>query len=106
VLLRTFVGGALQPEMLQYSDDELRAIVRAELAEILGVGGSEDFSIVTRYERAMPQYHVGHLDRVARISASCAKLPGLEVAGNYLAGVGIPDCIASGEQAAERILAS
>ena len=103
VILRTFVGGALQPEMLARSDDELLEIVRGELAELLGVGGREDFAFVARYERAMPQYHVGHLERVAEIDRARSKHPGLALAGNAYSGVGVPDCIASGEQAAERV---
>lgn len=103
VLLRTFVGGALQPELLSLSDGGLRALVRDELADILGATGREDFGIVARYERVMPQYHVGHLDRIAGIVSRLSIHPNLAIAGNYLNGVGIPDCIHSGEQAAERI---
>ena len=62
------------------------------------------FQEVKRYEGAMPQYHVGHLDRIARIEALAGKHLGLEIAGNAYHGVGIPDCIHSGEQAAERLL--
>jgi oxygen-dependent protoporphyrinogen oxidase len=101
VILRTFIGGALQPELLARSDDELLSIVRAELAELLGVRGREDFAFVARYERAMPQYHVGHLERVAAIERARSKHAGLALAGNAYGGVGVPDCIQSGEQAAE-----
>ena len=103
VLLRTFVGGAMQPEMLEHTDDELIAIVQGELRALLGVTGTPDFTRVARYTSAMPQYHVGHLDRVARIEAETAVLPGLALAGNAYHGVGIPDCIHSGEQAAESL---
>ncbi len=105
VLLRTFVGGALQPDLLSLSDEELVSLVRSELAEMLGVRGQPDFARVYRYPRAMPQYHVGHLDRVARIEALTARHPGFALAGNAYRGVGIPDVIASGEAAAESILA-
>jgi oxygen-dependent protoporphyrinogen oxidase len=105
VLLRTFVGGALQPELLTRSDEELIALVRAELADLLGVTGREDFARVCRYHRAMPQYHVGHLDRVARIEQLLSQHPGLQLAGNAYHGVGLPDCIHSGETAAERLAA-
>jgi len=103
VLLRTFVGGAMQPELMQQSDEEMIATVRAELAALLGVTGEPDFADVVRYDNAMPQYHVGHLDRVAKIEEQMAKHPGLAIAGNAYRGVGIPDCIHSGEQAAERL---
>jgi oxygen-dependent protoporphyrinogen oxidase len=104
VVLRTFVGGALQPEILERTDDELTAIVRSELAEILGVRGEPRFVHISRHEQAMPQYHVGHRDRVARITALTAKHPGLALAGNAYDGVGIPDCVQSGESAAERVI--
>lgn len=103
ILLRTFVGGALQPEMLDQSDEEILTVVRAELRSILGVGGEPDFMEVCRYERSMPQYHVGHCERVARIRELIAGNDGLELAGNAYSGVGIPDCISSGESAAERL---
>ena len=103
VVLRTFVGGAMQPEMLDRSDEELISLVRGELEEILGVTGEPTFSVVARYERAMPQYHVGHLDRVAAIEAASARHLALGIAGNAYHGVGIPDSVHSGEQAAEQI---
>ena len=106
VQLRTFVGGAMQPELFALSDEEIRDLVRRELAEILGVAGTEDFMIVARYPRAMPQYHVGHLDLVAKIEAAATPYPQLALAGNAYYGVGIPDCIHSGEQAAERLIAA
>ncbi|NQV24132.1 MAG: protoporphyrinogen oxidase [Rhodopirellula sp.] len=104
ILLRTFVGGALQPEMLDQSDDEILQTVRAELKSILGVGGEPDFMEVCRYKRSMPQYHLGHCERVARIRDLTEGFAGLELAGNAYAGVGIPDCVSSGESAAERIV--
>ena len=103
IVLRTFVGGAMQPELLDRNDAELIALVRGELEEILGVTGEPTLAVVARYERAMPQYHVGHLDRVAAIEAASARHLALGIAGNAYHGVGIPDSIHSGEQAAERI---
>jgi oxygen-dependent protoporphyrinogen oxidase len=100
-VLRTFVGGALQPELLGRTDDELKHLVLAELREILGVRGTPIFTRVCRHERAMPQYHVGHQDRVARIQTLLAAHPRLALAGNAFDGVGIPDCVQSGERAAE-----
>jgi oxygen-dependent protoporphyrinogen oxidase len=103
VVLRTFVGGALQPGLLHKSDDELTRIVRSELAEILGVRGEPTFVRISRHDRAMPQYYVGHRDRVARIRTLLAGQPRLALAGNAYEGVGIPDCVASGESAAEQV---
>lgn len=104
VVLRTFVGGAMHPEKMQLSDDEMKEIVRRELAAMLGVSGEPDFQEVVRYENSMPQYYVGHLDRVASIESRVSNLTGLELAGNAYRGVGIPDSIASGEAAAERVI--
>ncbi len=100
VILRTFVGGAMQPEQFDKTDAEIQAVVQKELREILGVRGEPEFSIVARYARAMPQYTVGHLERVAKIREFESQLPRIAIAGNAYDGVGIPDCIESGERAA------
>lgn len=105
VQLRTFVGGAMQPELMQLSDAEMITLVRTELESILGVTWKPDFTVVARWMRSMPQYHVGHLDCVAEVERALAGFPNLALAGNAYHGVGIPDCIHSGEQAAERLFA-
>jgi oxygen-dependent protoporphyrinogen oxidase len=102
VLLRTFVGGALQEELLRREDDDVADLVREELRDLLGVRGADFFEVV-RHERAMPQYEVGHLGIVAAIERSLAAHPRLALAGNAFEGVGIPDCVRSGERAAERL---
>jgi oxygen-dependent protoporphyrinogen oxidase len=104
VLLRTFVGGALQPELCALDDQEVIRLVKEELQAMLGVRGEPDFAMVFRYPKAMPQYHVGHLDVVAGIERLTAQHSGFAIAGNAYHGVGIPDAIASGERAAERIV--
>ena len=106
VLLRTFIGGALQPELCDLDDAAIVELVRRELNELLGVRGEPDFVRVLRHTRAMPQYHVGHLDLIGRIQAELVNYSGIALAGNYLTGVGIPDSIASGEAAAEAIFRS
>jgi oxygen-dependent protoporphyrinogen oxidase len=103
IVLRTFVGGALQPELFGRSDEELTQLVCSELGDILGVRGEPTFVRVSRHERAMPQYHVGHGERVARIKALVARHPRLALAGNAYEGVGIPDCVQSGEASAGRL---
>lgn len=103
VELRTFVGGAMQPELVNHSDDQILELVRQELRELLGVVWKPDFAIVARWTRSMPQYHVGHLGKIARIEADLKSQPRLGLAGNALYGVGLPDTIASGERAAERV---
>lgn len=106
VQLRTFVGGAMQPELFQRSDAELLGIVREELESILGVIWKPDFTTIARWSRSMPQYHVGHLDRVAAIDRELAAHPRLALAGSAYHGVGLPDSIHSGEEAAEKIARS
>ena len=103
VLLRAFVGGALQPELAELSEAELVSRVRADLRDLLGIERAPLFAEVNKWERSMPQYHVGHLERVERIEARLASLPGLVLAGNAYSGPGIPDCIRSGERAADLI---
>ena len=104
VLIRAFVGGATQPELVSRSDQELRAMAHGDLAELLGIVGEPVGQAVARWERRMPQYHVGHLARVAEIEQMAWELPGFGLAGNAYRGVGVPACIHSGEQAAERVV--
>ena len=106
VLLRTFLGGAMRPDQIQMSDEEMVATVRRELGELLGVRGEPDLAVVSRFERAMPQYHIGHLDLIERIEATTQGLAGLELTGSAYRGVGIPDVIAHATQAAERVIDS
>ncbi len=103
-LLRVFVGGARHPELADMPDDQLLPLVRRHTDKLLHIQGDPVFIDVAHWPRTMPQYHVGHKDRVARIEARTASLPQLQLAGNAYHGVGIPDCIHGGEQAAERIL--
>jgi oxygen-dependent protoporphyrinogen oxidase len=104
-LVRAFIGRAGQQEVLAHSDEELVRLVREELDEVSGISGEPVVQRVWRLNKVMPQYIVGHLDRVARIEAAVSKVPGLEIAGNMLRGVGIPDCIAAGESASDRLFA-
>ncbi|QDU81932.1 Protoporphyrinogen oxidase [Polystyrenella longa] len=106
ILLRTFVGGALQPELLLQTDDEIKQFTMAEIKDIFGLKNEPDFIEISRYEGAMPQYHVGHTERIASIQKEAAVLNGFELAGNIYEGVGIPDCIHNAEEAAKRLLAT
>jgi oxygen-dependent protoporphyrinogen oxidase len=103
VLIRVFIGGALQAELLDLPDTELRRIAHDELAELLQITGMPLVADIARWPRSMPQYHVGHLARLDRIEQLAAGVPTLALAGNAYRGVGIPQCIASGEAAAERM---
>ncbi len=101
-VVRVFMGGAMRPELAAAADDELCAIAKSQLAELLGVRGEPAFTHVARWQKAMPQYHLGHVERVAEIKHRTANWPGLELAGNAYEGVGVPLCIRSGEGAADR----
>jgi oxygen-dependent protoporphyrinogen oxidase len=104
--LRVFVGGAVRPDMYKLEDPRIIETVEKELSRLLRIKSNPVFTIIKRYPEAMPQYHVGHGELVERIQREIKKLDGIEVAGNAFGGVGIPDCINSGERAAERLLQS
>lgn len=103
VLLRTFVGGALDPETATLDDDRLTTLVRSELAAVIGARGTPHYVQIDRWTRAMPQYHLGHVERVAAIKTRLEAIPGLAIAGAAYEGVGIPQVIASGQAAAARV---
>ncbi len=105
-LLRTFWGGALEPRALDLDDTALAALAGREIGDLLGIAGAPRLVRVHRHPLAMPQYLIGHLDRVAAIEARAARHPGLALAGSAYRGVGVPDCIRSGEAAAENVLAA
>ena len=104
VLLRVFLGGYHLPEVPTWSDSALVAAARHGLGRWVGVWGEPELVRVDRYLESMPRYLVGHADRIAEVQRDVARITGLEVAGNAYAGVGIPDSIRSGEEAALRTL--
>jgi oxygen-dependent protoporphyrinogen oxidase len=101
VLLRAFVGGALQPEMFALDETDMLSSVERDLRELLGIKTRPLFAEVAKWQNSMPQYEVGHLDRVEQIDDELSQIPALALAGNAYRGAGIPDCIRSGEKAAE-----
>lgn len=103
-LLRCFLGGARDPEVLTLSDDEIVALVRQELSEILGFSLEPLFYRVHRWPASMAQYVVGHAERVSRIRTELEEHPGLFLAGNGYSGIGISDCVRTGRSAAQRAL--
>jgi oxygen-dependent protoporphyrinogen oxidase len=100
VLVRVFMGGALDPRTARLPDAELSALARDEAAVLIGATGGPLVEQVDRWEGAMPQYHVGHLARVERIERAAATIGGFALAGAAYRGVGIPQVIASGQTAA------
>jgi oxygen-dependent protoporphyrinogen oxidase len=104
-IVRCSVGRIGEEALLQRDDDELAALAAAELAEATGVRGTPAASRVTRWGGALPQYTVGHLDRVATIRATMAAQPGLAVCGAAYDGVGIPACVATARAAVSQVMA-
>jgi oxygen-dependent protoporphyrinogen oxidase len=105
-LLRCFVGGALNERMLESDDGALMVAARDDLRDMLGITAEPVLTRVARWTKAMPQYHVGHAGRVEALEQCAAALPGLHLAGGAYRGVGIADCVRSGEVAAERVFES
>ena len=105
VLLRGFIGGPSNQHLLETSDEELIETVRAQIVELLGMpaGAQPVFARVYRWRGGMPQYTLGHLDRVGEIERRLAEVPGLSLAGGGYRGVGIPNCIESGERAVDKV---
>ena len=106
VVARCFLGGMDDAGVLEESDEAVLAAVTGELREIAGVTARARFSRIFRWPRSMAQYTVGHPARVAELEERVAAIPGLYLAGNAYHGIGIPDCVRMGKQAAEQILAA
>ncbi|HEU0140545.1 MAG TPA: protoporphyrinogen oxidase [Bryobacteraceae bacterium] len=102
VVLRCFVGG-LDDSFLRESDETITAAVRAELSGIMGVTAAPELVRISRWPRSMAQYTVGHESRLKEIEQRTARIEGLSLAGNAYYGIGVPDCIRLGKQAAGRI---
>ena len=103
-VVRCFLGGSRDEQVLQLTDENILNIVRDELRQILGVKADPLFTRLYRWESAMAQYTVGHLERLQRIEGLVKPLPGLALAGNAYRGIGVPDCIRSGEAAVQQVL--
>ncbi|MGA8442686.1 MAG: protoporphyrinogen oxidase [Candidatus Sulfotelmatobacter sp.] len=103
-LLRCFLAGSSAEDAWQLSDDAIIAIVRNELQQILGLRAAPLFARVYKWKSAMAQYGVGHLERLDRIERLRQQLPGLALAGNGYRGIGVPDCVRSGQDAATQVL--
>ncbi|MGC2370574.1 MAG: protoporphyrinogen oxidase, partial [Candidatus Sulfotelmatobacter sp.] len=103
-LLRCFFAGSSAENIWQLSDDAITTIVRTELQQILGLRAAPLFAHVYKWKAAMAQYGVGHLDRLDRIERLRRQFPGLALAGNAYRGIGVPDCVRSGQDAAKQLL--
>ena len=104
-LLTTFVGGQRNPELPGLAEDDIAALAHAEHAALLGAAEAPLFQAVTRWPRAIPQYTIGHLDRVARAEAAAKVLPGLFFCASWTGGVSVGDCIKNGHLVADAAVA-
>jgi oxygen-dependent protoporphyrinogen oxidase len=105
-LVRVFVGRAGQEKQITWNDGALLEIARQELELTLGITSEPLLTRIFQWEKAMPQYNLGHPERLDRINTGLDDFPGLGLAGNGYLGIGIPDCIHSGELALEKVLQS
>jgi oxygen-dependent protoporphyrinogen oxidase len=104
VLFRTMIGGARKPQLAELPDEELFDLVRANLKEIMGLDAEPAFASVYRHEKAIPQYVVGHSDRLAAIDRQLETFPGLVMTGNAFRGVSLNDCVLNASRTAERLV--
>ena len=103
-LLRCFFAGLNAESVWPFADDRIVGIVRKELLQILGLRAEPLFARVYKWKSAMAQYGIGHLDRLDRIERLRQQLPGLALAGNGYRGIGVPDCVRSGRDAAKQLV--
>lgn len=92
-LLRVFIGGSRDPNAVDRTDDELIATATCRLRDLLEIRGEPVLVDVCRYKEAIPQYHLGHGEKIARLQTAVDAIPGLHVVGNYLDGVSLNDCV-------------
>ena len=104
VSVRCYLGGVGREAILQQDDEALVRCVRDELASIVGLQAAPHYVDVNRWHRAMPQYTIGHLDRLAQLETAVSRFGGLSITGAGYRGVGLPDCIRDGAETAARTL--
>ncbi|MDR2757317.1 MAG: protoporphyrinogen oxidase [Planctomycetaceae bacterium] len=105
-LIRIFAGGNRTPELAELPENLLIPLLLTEMRKILKITGEPLFTVTSHWSQTMPQYHVGHCELVQEIESLTNSEPTLALAGNAFHGVGIPNCIQSGFQAAEKLVSS
>jgi len=103
VLLRTMVGGARASQLAELPDEQLLDRVRSDLRDIMGLTAEPEFARIYRHEKAIPQYLVGHSERLAAIDKHLEDLPGLVLTGNAFRGVSLNDCVLNATKTAQAI---
>ncbi|MFC4559173.1 protoporphyrinogen oxidase [Virgibacillus kekensis] len=104
-LLRCYVGRPSDQSVVDLSDEEITEIVLRDLNKTMNITEKPEFSVITRWKNAMPQYTVGHKERIARVRNSADReLPGVFLTGSSYEGIGVPDCIDQGEKAVADVL--
>jgi len=105
-LLTIFIGGARNPQAARLEEGELTATAHSELQKVLGISAEPQLVAITRWERAIPQYNLGHAARVRRIESLLEEIPGLNLIGNYLHGVSTGDVIKEADRVAKEVAGS
>ncbi len=105
VIIRCFIGGNIAEEMFEHDEPGIASAVEGELKSILSLNAAPLFRRVYKWRKAMAQYTVGHSARVDRIKSLVAQTPGLALAGNAYSGIGVPDCVRTGKEAAWAVMA-
>jgi oxygen-dependent protoporphyrinogen oxidase len=102
-LLTVFVGGARNPQAARLTDADLVSVAHSELQQALGIASEPQLVAITRYDRAIPQYNLGHAARVQKVESLLKEIPGLNLIGNYLHGVSTGDVIKEAERVAKEV---
>jgi oxygen-dependent protoporphyrinogen oxidase len=103
--LTTFVGGSRQPESVTLPDNRLVETVQKDLRDLMGIGERPDTVEIKRWEKAIPQYRMGHAELLAGIEAFENRYPGLYITGNFRGGISVGDCVSQSHAMAERVTA-
>jgi oxygen-dependent protoporphyrinogen oxidase len=104
VLLTSFAGGATNPEFVRLEEKAIAQIIEAEMATVLGINGPSIERLVWKFPKALPQFNVGHGQTAAGIREAVTGLPGLYLAGNYLEGRSLGDCVEIGSRTAQEVM--
>ena len=104
VALTTFVGGSRQPQIARKNEEDLIRLVTSELRALMNVRGDPVYARVSRWERAIPQYNLGHQELMTTVDGLETDMPGLFFCNNFRGGIAVGDCVMNGEKTARRIL--